>query len=138
MVKEPHPTANLDSVTLLHLQPMDYQCKSFIAGERYLDMVSDWQYYNTQDNDVHEIFKFVGEAFLTNAFVVERSDGSFKGYNCDVALEGTTLKIKPHSKLISRVHFNVTRDVQVTIDFGAGAVKEHTRKGEMKWVSSSR
>ena len=57
-------------------------------------MVSDWQTINTQDNDVHEVFKCIAESMLTNAFIVERPDGSVVGYNCTIEKQGNKLKVK--------------------------------------------
>ena len=36
------------------------------------------------DNDVHEIFKCLEEAVLTNAFVYQNDDGSYLNLNCKI------------------------------------------------------
>ncbi len=71
-------------------------------------MISDWQTVNTQDNDVHEVFKFIGEALLTNAFIIEHPDGSVTGYNCTVSRHGDTLRVTPAEKQITRLHCNLS------------------------------
>lgn len=107
MVSEPHPSASLDSITQYHLQPLNHKTNSFILGEQYIDMISNMMFFNTQDNDVHEVFKFIGEAFLNNAFVVERNDGSLKGYNCEVKRVDDIIEITPIEKLVEKIHLNV-------------------------------
>ena len=70
-------------------------------------MVSDWQTVNTQDNDVHELFKCMGEAMLTNAFIVERNDGTVVGYNCQVTRQGNHLRVKASEKQMTHLHGNL-------------------------------
>lgn len=70
-------------------------------------MVSDWQTVNTQDNDVHELFKFIGESMLANAFVVEREDGRLYGYNCLVKKQGDKWVVEPVEKQITNLHCNL-------------------------------
>jgi hypothetical protein len=111
-----------------------------VIGEDYLPMISDWYkappdtwvtgYWGLDggccDNDVHEIFKCMEELVLTNAFIVEKQDGTFKGYNCSVKMEGDRLEIRPEEKSIRRYHFNIKRDMAVKIlstDGNAWSVK---------------
>ena len=70
-------------------------------------MISSWQPVNSQDNDVHEVFKFIEEAVLTNAFIVEREDGSVVGYNCSVEKRGRKLVVVPSEKQIVNLHQNL-------------------------------
>lgn len=132
MVCEPHPTASLDSITQYHLQPLEYKTNSFILGEQYIDMISNMMYFNTQDNDVHEVFKFIGEAFLTHAFVIERENGTFKGYNCSVKKENNKIIIEPESRLIDKIHVNIKGEKQVRIKSICGE-KDYTTSG-MQWL----
>lgn len=100
-----HVTA--DSLSFGNPHPMLYKTRSFVIGEQYVPMISDWQTVNTQDNDVHELFKFIGEAMLTNAFVVERADGTLHGYNCKVTKRGSKLVVEPTESQIINLHCNL-------------------------------
>lgn len=53
-----HVTA--DSLSFGNPHPELYVTRSFVIGEQYVNMISDWQTVNTQDNYVHEVFKFIG------------------------------------------------------------------------------
>lgn len=101
-----HVTA--DSLSFGNPHPELYDTRSFVIGEQYVNMISDWQTVNTQDNDVHEVFKFIGEALLTNAFIIEHPDGSVTGYNCTVSRHGGTLRVTPAEKQITRLHCNLS------------------------------
>lgn len=101
-----HVTA--DSLSFGNPHPELYDTRSFVIGEQYVNMISDWQTVNTQDNDVHEVFKFIGEALLTNAFIIERPDGSVSGYNCTVSRHGDTLRVTPAEKQITSLHCNLS------------------------------
>ena len=106
-----HVTA--DSLSFGNPHPELYDTRSFIIGEQYVNMISDWQTVNTQDNDVHEVFKFIGEAMLTNAFIIERPDGTVKGYNCTVTRQGDTLHVSPAEKQITSLHYNLSSPLTV-------------------------
>ena len=106
-----HVTA--DSLSFGNPHPELYDTRSFIIGEQYVNMISDWQTVNTQDNDVHEVFKFIGEAMLTNAFIIERPDGTVKGYNCTVTRQGDTLHVSPAEKQITSLHCNLSSPLTV-------------------------
>jgi len=96
-----------DSLSFGNPHPDLYDTKSFVIGEQYVNMISDWQTVNTQDNDVHELFKSMAESMLANAFVVERGDGSVVGYNCSVSRKGNNLIVLPLEKQISNIHCNL-------------------------------
>lgn len=96
-----------DSLSFGNPHPMLYKTRRFTIGEQYVPMISDWQTVNTQDNDVHEVFKFIGESMLTNAFVVEREDGRLYGYNCRVAKHGDHWTVEPTERQIVNLHCNV-------------------------------
>lgn len=96
-----------DSLSFGNPHPALYDTREFIIGEQYVNMISDWQTVNTQDNDVHEVFKCIGEIALTNAFVVERADGSVVGYNCTVERKGDKLTVIAGEKQITNLHCNV-------------------------------
>ena len=96
-----------DSLSFGNPHPELYATQKFILGEQYVNMISDWQTVNTQDNDVHELFKFMGEAMLTNAFIVEHTDGSVKGYNCKVSYNGNRLIVSANEKQMLNLHCNL-------------------------------
>lgn len=102
-----------DSLSFGNPHPELYETKQFVIGEQYVDMVSHWQRVNTQDNDVHELFKCMGEAMLTNAFVVEEPNGTIKGYNCTVTQQGGRLVVKPAEKQITNLHCNLKQPYRV-------------------------
>lgn len=102
-----------DDVTTGNPHPDFYGSRSFVIGEQYVDMISSWQPVNSQDNDVHEVFKFMEEAVLTRAYVVERVDGSLAGYNCRVERKGRRLIVVPLEKQISELHLNLKSEYKV-------------------------
>lgn len=102
-----------DSLSFGNPHPRLYDTRKFVIGEQYVNMISDWQTVNTQDNDVHELFKCMGETVLLNAFVVERADGTFEGYNCKVTKQNDTLIVTAHEKQIVNLHCNITHPLIV-------------------------
>lgn len=114
-----HVTA--DSLSFGNPHPLLYKTRQFTIGEQYVPMISDWQTVNCQDNDVHELFKFIGESMLTNAFVVEREDGQLYGYNCQVKKRGGKWIVEPTEKQMTNVHCNL-RHAQ-TVEFRGQAKK---------------
>ncbi len=126
----PDTTLTFSDLSFGNPHPRLYDTRRYILGERYVDMVSDWQPVNTQDNDVHEVFKCMGETVLTNAFVVERPDGDFVGYNCRVSRRGRTLVVRPDEPQMTHLHVNVRRDC--TVDFSG--TKKHVAAGTVDWV----
>lgn len=97
--------------------PRLYDTRKFIIGEQYVNMVSDWQTVNTQDNDVHEVFKCIGETVLTNAFLVampENGKLKVKGYNCTTKVgRNGVYVVEPVEKQITHLHYNVGEKVEV-------------------------
>lgn len=91
-------TADMPSYGTPH--PDMYAHRSFTIGEQYVDMISDWQTIVSSDNDVHEVFKFIAEAVLDKAYIVERPDGTFGCYNCTVERNGSSLIVSvPESQI---------------------------------------
>lgn len=109
-----HVTA--DSLSFGNPHPELYDTREFVIGEQYVNMISDWQTVNTQDNDVHELFKCIGETMLTNAFVVEREDGKIAGYNCQVTRQGNKLTVKANEKQITHLHCNLKKPYTVSFN----------------------
>ena len=102
-----------DDLTTGNPHPEYHGARSFVIGEQYVDMISSWQPVNSQDNDVHEVFKFIEEAVLSNAFIVEREDGSIAGYNCRVSRHGRRLVVEPYERQIVNLHTNIRSDYKV-------------------------
>ena len=105
-----------DDVTTGNPHPDFHGSREFVIGEQYVDMISSWQPVNSQDNDVHEVFKFIEEAVLTNAFIVEREDGSVVGYNCSVEKRGRRLLVVPSEKQIVNLHQNLKSRYKVVFN----------------------
>jgi hypothetical protein len=103
------PRYTADSLSFGNPHPDVYKTKQFVVGEQYINMISDWQTVNTQDNDVHEVFKCIGEAMLTSAYVVERTDGTIKTYNCTARKENGKLLINSNEKQIVHLHCNLKK-----------------------------
>lgn len=108
-------TVTADSLSFGNPHPDLYPTRSFVIGEQYVGMISDWQTVNTQDNDVHELFKCMSEAVLTNAFVVEREDGEIVGYNCKATRHGDRIEVVPTEKQITQLHCNL--HTATTVEF---------------------
>ena len=103
-IDRPLPGADFDAVSLGNAHPDMYGFRNITAGEGYVQMVSSWQPFNTCDNDVHEVFKFLAEAVLTNAFVVLRADGSIGTYNCSAERRGRRLHVTPDEAQITHLY----------------------------------
>ena len=104
------PGSSPDSLSFGNPHPDLYKTGNLIVGEQYIDMISSWQGINTQDNDVHEVFRFISESFLRNAFVIEKEDGSFSCYNCTAKLRKGCLTVIPDEDCITRLHLNLRND----------------------------
>ena len=119
-----------DSLSFGNPHPDLYDTRNFIFGEQYVNMISDWQTVNTQDNDVHEVFKFMGEAMLTNAFVIEYPDGTLTGYNCSILRKGNTLEVKADERQMVNLHCNLRNAYKVKF---RGKTRE-TKAGFLGWA----
>ncbi len=119
------------------------------VGEEYLDMISGWYkaapsawvtgYWEPDggccDNDVHEIFKCMEETILTNAFIVEMSEGTLRSYNCRIGYSGNRLEVYPDENIISHVHFNLKHDLQTCIHFSGTTINSDIKSGKMVWIN---
>ena len=121
--------------------------KEKVIGEQYIPMIGQW--YNAPkgkfvsgywgndggscNNDVHEIFKCVGEVMLENAHLLERADGTLVAWNCTVVKDSDgRLTVKPSDKYVSRVHFNLKSGHKVNVLFAEGAAATELKAG-MGW-----
>lgn len=116
-----------DSLSFNNPHPELYDTRTFVIGEQYVNMISDWQTVNTQDNDVHEVFKFLGEALLPNAFIIERPDGEIVGYNCRVTRHGDTLEVKASEKQMTNLHCNLIKARTVKFNGEKRSLPAHYR-----------
>ena len=126
-----------------------------VIGEEYVDMISYWWRApkNTWvpgytgmggsvtqgaacDNDVHEIFKALGEVALTKAYVSQKEDGSFEAYNCSVEQKDGGLVITPSEDVVSNVSVQVNADTNVTVKFYDGDKSAAIAAGLPTWVST--
>lgn len=103
-----------DSLSFGNPHPELYDTRRFVIGEQYVNMISDWQTVNTQDNDVHEVFKCMAETVVPNSFVVERPDGTVVGYNCSVTRTGNRLTVKADEAQMRNLHVNLRHAFQVS------------------------
>ncbi|MEN7547184.1 hypothetical protein AAG747_04650 [Rapidithrix thailandica] len=130
---EPIHEANLDVYNPGHYHPLKRKHHSYVLGEQYVDMISDWIKGNSQDNDVHEHFKCMEETVLTNAFVVERANGELVGYNCKVREVEGKLQIHFTEGLVRQIHFNLASEKNVEILHQKE--KKTIKVNGAKWVS---
>ncbi len=110
-----------------------------VIGEQYVDMVADWFYANTSDNDVHEHFKCLEEVTLASCYVVQRMEGTQAGYNCRVESSGgklglVMLDVYPSEEVVSRVHVNLHYPTQVRVRWADGKTQSARFPAGMYWI----
>ena len=117
-----------------------------IIGEQYMPMISDWYKADTTkmvssfgrfdggccDNDVHEIFKCLGEVLLTSAYVNQLEDGSLVCHNCEITKENGKLIVCPNEDCINKVHFQLSVYQSIEVLFGKKKVQSNIIKGWIK------
>ena len=121
-VSEPDTRFTADDDTYGNPHPELYPNREIIIGEQYVPMIADWQTIVSSDNGVHECFKFIAEAVLCNAFIVERPDGSFGTYNCRLVREGDDLRVTADEPQIRNLYVNLIHPRKVVFD---GKVTSH-------------
>lgn len=122
-VCEPDTTHTADDDTYGNPHPELYPNRHVTIGEQYVPMIADWQTIVSSDNDVHECFKFIAEAVLCNAFIVERPDGSIAAYNCRAERHDDTLHVTASEPQMSTLYTNLRSPLSVTFN---GTVKPIT------------
>jgi hypothetical protein len=94
--------------------------KDTIVGKQYLPMISDWYrapkdtwvsgYWGYDggncDNDVHEIFKCMGEVALTSAYFHLRPDNTCITWNCSVEKQADKWKVIPSESCVNKLYTN--------------------------------
>jgi hypothetical protein len=122
-----------------------------VIGEQYMPMISGWYrakpntwvtgYFGMDgkmeggccDNDVHEIFKCLGEIALTSAYVFENTDGSLETWNCKAERNSAgTINVTPAEAVVSRIHFNLKKPATVQAAFATGKQDANLPAG-MTW-----
>ena len=99
---------------------------------------SSWTLCNSQeggccDNDVHEIFKCLGEIALTSAYVCENADGSLETWNCAGTRNSKgSMTVIPAESVVSRVHFNLRASTRIQVTFAAEE-RDATLPAGMTW-----
>ena len=123
-VSAPDSTFTADDDTYGNPHPLLYPHRTVVVGNEYLPMISDWQTIVSSDNDVYECFKFIAEAVLCNAFVVERPDGSIAAYNCTARMTPAgALQVEATEPQITTLYTNLNTQRPIHFD------------GEIKTVS---
>jgi hypothetical protein len=91
-----------------------------IIGQEYLSMISDWYrapddtwvtgYWGYDggccDNDVHEIFKCMGEIALTSAYFHLRHDGTYIAWNCSARKQDERWHVTPSESCVQKIYTN--------------------------------
>ena len=101
-------------------------------GTTYLER-AEWGW--SGDGIPYEIFKAMEEIAVTQAFVLERADGSLVGYNCRVAQKDDHLEVKPAEAVVRRVHVNLKNPLAVRVIFAAGPVVSEGKAG-LRWITA--
>ncbi|KQC02180.1 hypothetical protein AQF98_00990 [Pedobacter sp. Hv1] len=114
--------------------PYAIKNKPIVVGEQYIPMIAEKFNANSSDNDVHEQFKCMEEVALTSAYIMERKDGSLINYNCKVSRKGNTLTIEPNEKIISKIHFNLTKNTEVKVLWAGNKTKVDKVSKGMSWL----
>ena len=111
-----------------------------VRGEEYFEQISDWNRSKGIwrdkwgiDNFPHEIFKCMEEMALCNAYVHERPDGAFVGYNCRVEEEKGILHIIPVEGGISRIYLNLEKTSSIKAEIEDETIQGTFKKG-MQWI----
>lgn len=116
-----------------------------IVGEQYLPMISDWYRVDTTrfvssfgrfdggscDNDVHEIFKCLGEVLLTSAYIYEQEDGTMVTHNCIVSKSKNGWLVKPNENCINAIHVNLRSEKNIEIKYSEGSKHQNIQVG---WI----
>ncbi|MEG0485700.1 MAG: hypothetical protein RR576_09670 [Oscillospiraceae bacterium] len=126
-------------------------------GEEYIPMISGWWTspphtlvcgYTAMggpvtqgaacDNDVHEVFKALGELVLTKAYVFENNIGSFECYNASAVLEHDVLIIVPAEEIVSCVSVQLKQPRTVTIQFNNETKTKKIPIGNPHWICAAK
>lgn len=115
-VCEPDKNHTADDDSYGNPHPELYPNREIIVGEQYVPMIADWQTIVSSDNDVHECFKFIAEAVLCNAFLIERPDGTFGTYNCHLVRRGKKLHVTVDEPQIKQLYVRLMKPRKMEFD----------------------
>lgn len=132
-IAENFPGTDPDTYNANQFKSEQGKTKPVIIGEQYVNMIADWFYANSSDNDVHEHFKCMEELILTSAYVIEREDGSIKGYNCEVSKTKNGITITPREDIVQKVHLNLNKPASATINWN-GITQTTDADNTMQWI----
>lgn len=104
--------------------------KERVLGREYVPMISDWYkapkdkfvtgYWGYDggccDNDVHEIFKCMGEVALTSAYFHVREDGGYIAWNCTVQKRGDLFVIVPDEAVVDTLYTNAPQRLETEME----------------------
>jgi hypothetical protein len=130
---------NLEGATPLDFKGIHYHAKqypnsTYVIGEQYVNMVSDWFFPNANDNDVHEHFKCLEEIALNKAYVAENPEGEIVCFNCSVSVHKDEIFIKPNESIIDRVHINIKPNTMVVVEFDTITKKKKIKEKGI-WIT---
>ena len=126
---------------------------SATIGEEYVPMISYWWKapentlvtgYTAMgggqgsccDNDVHEVFKAMGEVALPKAYVVEKEDGTLEAYNAKAEIVDGKLVITPEEDVVSNVSVQLLNPKEVSVNFYDGVKEAEIEAGKPIWIST--
>jgi len=133
-ISENFPGTDPDQFNANQFKTEEGKHRPVTIGEQYVPMIADWFYANSSDNDVHEHFKCLEEVALAAAYVVERSDGSLKGYNCTVRRSADqVIRIKPLEGIVNRVHVNLRQTSDLVVRWKSGETR-YRNIDKMQWL----
>jgi hypothetical protein len=65
--------------------------------------------------------------------VLQRADGSYVGYNCNVTTQGKTVVVTASEDTISRIHLNLKKDTLIKTTIKGKTIQGTYKKG-MQWI----
>lgn len=128
-----------------------------VVGESYIPMISTWwrapagqavSGYTAMggavtqggccDNDVHEVFKAIGELALTRCYLHQQPDSTFLCCNAHVTRSADTLILTPQEPVVTQALVCLNRECKVRIAFSGGEVSARIRPGSPCLLRSPR
>lgn len=114
-------------------------------GETYVPMISSWWRAphgkavfgygdggGSCDNDVHEIFKCVGEHVLRTTWLYIGQDGKVEVWNGKVEKKGDTYVVTPSEKYVNELHVQSLEPVKVQVTLEGKAISRDVPAGMME------
>lgn len=114
-------------------------------GETYVPMISSWWHApygkavfgygdggGSCDNDVHEIFKCVGEHVLRTTWLYIGQDGNPEVWNGKVEKKGDTYIVTPSEKFVNELHVQTLKPVKVEVVLEGKKISRDVPAGMME------